>query len=203
MADEEKTEDKPKKSGNMLMIILLVLVVLLLGAVGFIGYYVMTKEDAAPTGATQKAEQVQESSDSTQTFEAKIENLVLNITDAKGREKLMKLSFSIKSTEPTIEAIVEANNAEIVDAVIVKKINEAHEYSSDAVEKSQMASEMLEEINSIINEATIANDDIKKNNVKKLFFEDIAIQSTEELMKTTQRLTQLKKQLDTLLTSCQ
>ena len=179
MADEEKKEEKPKKNANMLMIILLVLVVLLLGAVGFIGYYVMTKEDAAPTGATQKAEQVQESSDSTQTFEAKIENLVLNITDAKGREKLMKLSFTVKSTAPEIQAIFEANNAEIVDTVISLISARTSEELLTIGGKTLLKEEMLSNINTIVNEAIVASPDTypesKKNNVKKLFFTSFVI----------------------------
>lgn len=40
-------------------------------------------------------------------LKADINDLVLNLTDSRGKEKLMKLSFSIKSNEPTIAAIIE------------------------------------------------------------------------------------------------
>jgi flagellar FliL protein len=179
MADEEKTEDKSKKSGNMLMIILLVLVVLLLGAVGFIGYYIMTKEDVAPSGATQKTEQVQESSENSKTYDAQIKDLVLNITDAKGREKLMKLSFTVKSTAPSIQKIFEDNNAEIVDTVISLISARTSEELLTIGGKTLLKEEMLNNINTIVNEAISSSPDIypeaKKNNVKKLFFTSFVI----------------------------
>jgi len=180
MADEEKTEDKPKKSGNMLMIILLVLVVVLLGAVGFIGYYVMTKDANAANGSTQKTEQVKESSsEDSKTYDAQIKDLVLNITDAKGREKLMKLSFTVKSTAPSIQKIFEDNNAEIVDTVISLISARTSEELLTIGGKTLLKEEMLSNINTIVNEAISSSPDIypesKKNNVKKLFFTSFVI----------------------------
>ena len=57
---------------------------------------------------------------STVFYTAIVKDLILNITNSKGREKLMKLSFTVKSTEPTIEAMVEDNKPEIIDTVIAQ-----------------------------------------------------------------------------------
>lgn len=178
MADEEvkEAEAAPKKSGNMLMIILIVLVVALIGAVGFLAYMFMNQ--AQPQTAEQKAAEESKKADeeaAKETFIAKIENLVLNITNAKGREKLMKLSFSLKSSELTIAALVESNNAEIVDAVIAQISARTSEELLTVGGKSLLKEEMLQEINNILNDATAGNSDIKKNMVKKLFFTSFVI----------------------------
>ncbi len=182
MADEEvkKEEATEKKQGgkNTLMIVLIALIVLLIGAVGAIGYFVYTKDaNAQVTSAndTAKDEKTEEKSSENQTFIAKIEDLVLNITNAKGREKLMKLSFAIKSSEVTIEAIVEANNAEIIDAVIAQISSRSSEELLTVGGKALLKEEMLKEINAIVNEATASNEDIKRNNVKRLFFTSFVI----------------------------
>ena len=183
MADEEVKEeaaaDKPKGGGNVLMIVLIVLIVLLLGAVGAIGYFLFSKGLLEPqnvdANASKQAKTEATSDEDKEFFLTKIDNLVLNITNAKGREKLMKLSFSIKSVEPSIEAIVEANNAEIVDAVIAQISARSSEELLTVGGKALLKEELLEEINAIINEAIATNEDIERNNVKKLFFTSFVI----------------------------
>jgi len=181
MAEEEATPEikEEKKGGNPMMIVLIVLIVLLIGAVGAIGYFLYSKgmlDDTNPDGSkVEKQVQKAEAEDKGETFIAKIDNLVLNITNAKGREKLMKLSFSLKSVEPTIVAIVEANNAEIVDAVIGQISARTSEELLTVGGKALLKEEMLEEINSIVNEATASNEEIKRNSIKKLFFTSFVI----------------------------
>jgi flagellar FliL protein len=178
---KEKEEEKSTKTNNnkILMIILIVLVVALFTVVGFLGYMMISQKNTTnATNNTTPTEQKKEKAEATQNgeyYSAKIDNLVLNIVNSKGREKLMKLSFSLKSTEPSIESIVEANNAEIVDAVIAQISARTSEELLTVGGKALLKEEMLEEINSIINEATIANDDIKRNNVKKIFFTSFVI----------------------------
>ncbi len=177
MSDEEvKAEAKEeKKGGNGLMIVLIVLVVALLGAVGFLGYMMMNQQAAAEGDKPAQEVEKDEAEETGASFVAKVENLVLNITNAKGREKLMKLSFSLKSTEPTIAGLVEANNAEIVDAVIGQISARTSEELLTVGGKALLKEEMLEEINAIINEATAANEEIKRNNITKLFFTSFVI----------------------------
>ena len=114
MADEEKKEESGgKKSGNPMMIVLIILIVLLIGVVGGLGYFLYSKgifsdQPQDPQVAKQQAkEETKKEEDSTQKFNAKIEGLVLNITDAKGRPKLMKLSFTVQSVEQTIAGLIE------------------------------------------------------------------------------------------------
>jgi flagellar FliL protein len=178
MANEEikEGETAPKKSGNMLMIILIVLLVALIGVVGFFAYMFMNQ--AQPQTAEQKtAEESKKANEEVtkETFIAKIENLVLNITNAKGREKLMKLSFSLKSSEPTVATLVESNNAEIIDTVIAQISARTSEELLTVGGKSLLKEEMLQEINNILNDATVENSDTKKNMVKKLFFTSFVI----------------------------
>ena len=174
MADEEQKEEK-KGGGNLLMIILLVLVVLLLGAVGFLGYYIMTKDDTANTDKAKQEQKEQKAEDSDgKTFAAEIKDLVVNITDAKGRDKLMKISFTIKSTDPQIQALVDSNNAEIVDSVIELISARTSEELLTIGGKTLLKDDMLTSINQIINEAISSDPDTypdsHKNNVKKIFF---------------------------------
>jgi len=182
MADEKADEKAEKKGGNGMMIIMIVLIVLLLGAVGGLGYFMYSKgifddKPAQGAGATQAEQQKESASDEEveATYKAKIDSLVLNITDAKGRAKLMKLSFTIKSSEPTIEQIVEANKAEMIDAVIRQVSARTSEELLTVGGKAMLKEEMLDELNNILNDATKANEEIKKNMILDIYFTSFVI----------------------------
>lgn len=177
MADENNEEVKQSSGGGKgLMIVLIALVVILLLAVG-VGGYLLFSSGILNGQQPQAQEQVQkaEAEDSNETFKANINDLVLNITNAKGREKLMKLSFSLKSTEPTIEAIVEEYKPEIVDVVIAQISSRSSEELLTVGGKALLKEELLEDINDIVNEVTSTNEDIKKNNIKKILFTSFVI----------------------------
>lgn len=177
MAEENNEEVKQSSGGGKgLMIVLIALVVILLLAVG-VGGYLLFSSGVLNGQQGQQQEQVmkEEAGDANQTFKSSINDLVLNITNAKGREKLMKLSFSIKSTEPTIEAIVEEYKPEIVDAVIAQISSRSSEELLTVGGKALLKEELLEDINGIINEVTSSNEDIKKDNVKKILFTTFVI----------------------------
>lgn len=178
MADENNEEVKQQSSGGGkgLMIVLIVLVVILLGAVGAGGYLLYSS--GVLTGQPQQAQaevKKEEAGDSNESFKANINDLVLNVTNAKGREKLMKLSFSIKSSEPTIEAIVEEYKPEIVDVVIEQISSRSSEELLTVGGQALLKEELLENINNIINEVTSNKEDIKKNNVKQILFTTFVI----------------------------
>jgi len=178
MADENNEEVEGKKKGNPMMIVLVILVVLLIGAVGFLGYMVMNKMNQTPEGensAKQEEVKKEEAKDEGEYFKANIENLVLNITNSKGREKLMKLSFSLKSVEPTIEALVESSKDEIIDTVIAQISARSSEELLTVGGKELLKEELLDEINIIINAESSKNEDVLKNNIKKLFFTTFVI----------------------------
>ena len=98
---EEVVEEKPKSSGGKgLMIVLIALIVVLLLAVIGGGYFLYSQGVFSPQEEKAMQEMAKkEESNSKEMYKAAINDLVLNITNAKGREKLMKLSFSVKSTE--------------------------------------------------------------------------------------------------------
>jgi len=178
MAEENNEEVEQKPKGNPMMIVLVILVVLLIGAVGFLGYMVMNKMGANEDGSKPaKEEKVKkaEAKDEGEYFKAKIENLVLNITNSKGREKLMKLSFSLKSVEPTIEALVDASKDEIIDVVIQQISARSSEELLTVGGKELLREELLSEINIILNEDNAKNEDVLRNNVKKIFFTTFVI----------------------------
>lgn len=175
MAEDNGEEVKKSGGGKGLMIVLIVLIVILLGGLGFLGYIVYDKVLNADPNGQQETVTKEEAGDSKQTFKVAINDLVLNITNAKGREKLMKLSFSLKSTEPTIEAIVEEYKPEIVDVVIAQISSRSSEELLTVGGKALLKEELLEDINGIINEVTSNNEDIKQNNVKNILFTSFVI----------------------------
>ena len=176
MADENEEVNKPSGGGKGLMIVLIALVVILLIAVG-VGGYLLYSSGVLNGQNQQGQEEVRkvDSGDSKETFKANINDLVLNITNAKGREKLMKLSFSIKSTEPSIEEIVEEYKPEIVDVVIAQISSRSSEELLTVGGKALLKEELLEDINNILNEVTASNEDIKQNSVKKILFTTFVI----------------------------
>ena len=177
MADEKNEEVEAPKKGNPMMLVLIILVVALIGAVGFLGYMVMNKMNQDPNAAQDKKEEVkkEEAKDEGVYFKASIKDLVLNITNSKGREKLMKLSFTLKSTEETISALVDESKDEIIDAVIQQVAAMSSEELLTVGGKDLFREELLNEINIIINEATTKNEEIKRNNVQKIYFTTFVI----------------------------
>ncbi len=174
----EEVEEQPQKqggSGKGLMIVLIALIVILLLAVVGGGYFLYSQ--GVFSGGQQQEQEMEkaEAADSKESFKAHINDLVLNITNSKGREKLMKLSFSIKSTVPSIEAIVEEYKAEIIDVVIAQISARSSEELLTVGGKALLKEELLEEINVVINDATSADEEIPKNSVKKLFFTTFVI----------------------------
>ena len=171
---EEKKEEKKGGGSNKLLIILIVLVVLLLLAVGGIAWYVLMGQQNSDDPNAQKQEKEvkkEEAKDEeNQNFTAEVKDMVVNVSTAKGRIKLMKISVAIKSTEPTIPQLVANNEAEIKDAVIRAVSARNAEELLTVAGKELLKEELLSDINDIINEATMANPEIKKNVIKKIYF---------------------------------
>ena len=87
----------------------------------------------------------------------------------------MKLSFSIKSNEPTIAAIVESYKAEIVDVVISQISSRSSEELLTVGGKNLLKDELLQDINNVINEVTKSKPEIAKNSVKQILFTTFVI----------------------------
>lgn len=176
MADENNQEVKSAGGGKSLIIVLIALVVILFLAVVGGGYFlysqgILSGNNPQSTEEVKKEDLVENGD----TFKADISDLVLNLTDSRGKEKLMKLSFSVKSTEPTITAIVEKYKAEIIDAVISQISARSSEELLTVGGKNLLKDELMQDINNVINEATESNSDIHKNNIKTILFTTFVI----------------------------
>ena len=176
MADDQ--ESRGSGSGKGLMIVLIALVVILIFAVIGGGYFLYSQGAVGNnnnSSASHEEVKKEESSEKGDSFKADIADLVLNLTDSKGKEKLMKLSFSIKSNEPTIAAIVESYKAEIVDVVISQISSRSSEELLTVGGKNLLKDELLQDINNVINEVTKSKPEIAKNSVKQILFTTFVI----------------------------
>ena len=99
---------------------------------------------------------------------------------------------------------VESEFVEVADNFncFINKVSSAMNYSQIALEQSKIASEKLEdltdEFNDIIDELQNKPEVSKQLNKS----EDIVIESSEDLIKSTKKLKKLKSELDKILTSC-
>lgn len=176
MADENNQEVKNTGGGKGLIIVLIALVVILLLAVVGGGYFLYSQGILSGNNP-QSTEEVNKdaTAEKSDTFKADINDLVLNLTDSRGKEKLMKLSFSVKSTEPTITAVVEKYKAEIIDAVISQISARSSEELLTVGGKNLLKDELMQDINNVINEAIGTNSDIAKNNIQTILFTTFVI----------------------------
>ena len=183
MAEQE--EVAPKKSGNPMMIVLIALVVILMLAIGGIGYILYSKgffdeQTAEGEKKTETVEKKEGDNPENANFQTEIKDLVLNVTTSKGKEKLMKLSFSMTSTEPTIETLIATVKPQIIDIVIHQVSSRNSEELLTAAGKDLLKEELVSEINSILNES-IAQDPeaeskgLEKNLIKQLYFTTFVI----------------------------
>ena len=176
MADEN--QEKSPSSGKGLLLVLVALVLILIIAVVGGGFFLYSQGALGGNNANvaheeAKKEDSHEKGDT--SFKAEISELVLNLTDSKGKEKIMKLSFSIKSTEPTIAAIVTEFKPEIVDVVISQISSRSSEELLTVGGKNLLKDELLQDINNIINEVTKSKPEVSKNNVKQILFTTFVI----------------------------
>ena len=177
MADDNQ-EQKSSGSGKGLLIALIGLVIFLIIAVIGGGYFLYSHA-LANNGAQQEhpAEvKKEEAVDKGGSYKADISDIVLNLTDSKGKDKIMKLSFSIKSSEPTIVALAEEAKAEIVDKFISQISSRSSEELMTVGGKNLLKDELLHEINNIINETGASKKpEVIRNNVKQVLFTTFVI----------------------------
>lgn len=172
MADESAEIKKPS-SGKGLLITLLVLVIVLIIAVAGGAYLLLDKMSSisqASNTETQTEEVVQKPSSSSTSnntslnsdakFQADVSELVLNLTDSKGREKVMKLSFSIKSSDQNIAKLVQDYLAEITDVVIMQVSARSSEELLTVGGKNLLKDELVSEINNVLNYLTKSNSNV-------------------------------------------
>lgn len=172
--NEEVVVQETKSGGKGLMIALIALIVILILVViggGYLlysnGAFGSNNNQVAQNGTAQQEEPQARTGD---YFKVDINDMVLNITNAKGREKLMKLSFSIKSTDEMIEQLVEDNKAEIIDVVISQISARNSEELLTVGGKELLKEELIQEINAVLNQAIGENTDYQKDSVKNIYF---------------------------------
>ena len=176
MADDG--QESKSGGGKGLIIVLIVLVLVLIIAVIGGGYFLYSHVALGGQAQQPKHEETvakPEANDKGEMFSADVPELTLNVTDTKGKEKFMKLAFSIKSTEKTIAAIVTKNKADIVDVVISMVSSRSSEELSTVGGKNLLKDELLQEINNVVNKVTETNKEVAKNNVKAILFTTFVI----------------------------
>ncbi len=174
---EEKQENTEQKSGGGkgLIIVLIVLVLFLILAIAGGGYFLYSQGLFSPKGQDGQEVVKKEKPEEEQTFKTEINDLVLNITNARGKEKLMKLSFAIKSVEPTIVALVEENKAEIIDVVIAQISARSSEELLTVGGKNLLKDELIQDINEVLNKYIESKEELKPDSVKQILFTTFVI----------------------------
>ena len=175
MADDNADKSQNSGGGKGLMIVLIALIFILIIAVAGGFYFLYTQTSNLNANQSQaQVEQVVAPSNDMGNFKADINDLVLNLTDSRGKEKLMKLSFSIKSTEMTIAAIVEEYKAEIIDVVISQIGARSSEELLTVGGKNLLKDELVNDINGVLNNIP-AEKKFAKDSVKTILFTTFVI----------------------------
>jgi flagellar FliL protein len=171
MAEEVAQTETPKSGGGKgLMIALIALVVILLIAVGVGGYFLYSSMNK-PADGEQPQQKVEKKEQPTgQEFKASINELVLNISNSKGRLQLMKLSISMTSSNETIQAVVESYRDEIVDVIISQVSARNSEELLTVGGKELLREELLAEINRTITSASTRAGTTVENPINKILF---------------------------------
>ena len=153
-----------------ILILISVIVVILLAVIAAGGYLFLN------SNATNSQEELeQEVNNSAAIYKASVNDMVLNITNSKGREKLMKLSFTIKSPEPMIEEVVSSNTEVIMDKVIQLISARSAEELLTVGGKALLKEELRDEINFSLNEIAQDNEDLQKDMVNKILYTSFVI----------------------------
>ncbi|HJE02287.1 flagellar basal body-associated protein FliL [Aliarcobacter thereius] len=165
MADENIELSKKSSDGKGLILLLITFVILLIVAVAVATFFLFSNMGTSKASVENetKVENITQSSGSEAKFKAEVNDLVLNLTDTRGREKILKLSFSIRSSEATIEEIVTNHLAEITDIVITQVSSRSSEELLTVGGKNILKDELISELNGIMNYARKTGGNIVNN----------------------------------------
>lgn len=171
---EGNTEVKNQSSRKRSMMILIALIFVLIAITG--SFYFLSTQNSKNNKQTQ-TEQLATTSAEAGNFKADINDLVLNLTDSKGKEKLMKLSFSIKSSEPTIADVVESYKPEIIDVVISQIGARSSDELLTVTGKNLLIDDLVNDINGVLNNIppTDVDKKVAKDSVKTILFTTLVI----------------------------
>ena len=175
-ANNSYVENQQNKSNNAKLIAGLIVSIIIFAvlslAIGGAVYYKIQHDDKQSIDTNNKLSLYNEDKNNkkTEIYSADINDLILNLFDSRGKEKLMKLSFSLISNEPTIANIVENYKAEIIDIVISQVTPRSSDELLTIDGKKLLKDELMQDINNVINEAAASNSVIAKNNIKSIVF---------------------------------
>lgn len=170
MAEEVKEDvAKPSGGGKGLIIALIVIVVLLIIGMGVGGYFLYSSMNQQQTNNTQ-GEEAKKEEPVGKEFKANINELVLNISNSKGRVQLMKLSISMTSADKTIENIVETYRDEIVDVIISQVSARNSEELLTVGGKELLREELQADINRAITRASTRAGKAVENPINRIYF---------------------------------
>lgn len=160
---------------NSLLVVMLFLVVILTSLVGAGGYLVYQKGLINPNIQTTEMQTAQTTDNKygvpySELYNASVDDIVLNITNARGRLKLMKISCTMKSVDENIEEIIKNNKEEIIDVMISQVGQRTSEELLTIGGKELLREELLIEFNDVINSLAQGNEDIQINNIKEVLF---------------------------------
>lgn len=173
MAEEVAKEEvaKPSGGGKGLMIALIALVVILFIGVGVGGYFLYSQMNAVAANATTPQEQTEKTEEAVgKEFKANINELVLNISNSKGRVQLMKLSISMTSPLETIQAVIESYRDEIVDVIISQVSARNSEELLTVGGKELLREELQADINRAITSASTRAGAAVENPINRIYF---------------------------------
>ena len=178
MAEEESAAAQPSApaQGNSKLLIVLIglIVVLILAIGGAVAYYITTQNASSSNQEQGNGKKAKNDFEVTgQLYKAAVENQVLNIMTARGKSKLMKLSFTIKSSAPSIQAVLDSNKEEVVDEVIRLITARSAEELQTVGGKELLKEELLQVINTILNQS--GAEEYPIDSVKKIFFTSFVI----------------------------
>jgi flagellar FliL protein len=169
MAEEEIGQKKGSKGMMIALIALLVILILVIAGGGFYIYSSggLNNNNSA---VDENGQTVEAQTPYQDFYKAQLNDMVLNITTAKGREKLMKLSFTISSTSSNIEQLIEDYKSEIIDMVISLISARNSEELLTVGGKELLKEELIQETNIILNRAMEENSSYERDSVKNIFF---------------------------------
>lgn len=151
-----------------LLIVLIAVLIIIISAFAFLGYIIFSNDILNNQPDTKNQEQIKEVEGL--MFNANLNDIVLNITNSRGRIKLMKLSLTLKSIDSNIETIVENNKAEFIDKIIQLISARSSEELLTLGGKTLLKEELLQNFNEIIDNLAQSNDEIKQSSIKKVLF---------------------------------
>ncbi|MGI6724258.1 MAG: flagellar basal body-associated FliL family protein [Arcobacteraceae bacterium] len=173
MAEENAQASSPNGGGKGLIIALISLIVVLLIALGVGAYFLFSSSNEPQNGQNESQQQaIVEPKEVIvgQEYKSNINEIVLNITNSKGKLQLMKLSLSMTSFNDGIQTITDEYTDEIKDVVISLVSARNSDELLTVGGKELLREELLNELNKTITSASSRTKKPIENPINKVLF---------------------------------